>query len=359
MVLPYLLFWLNGQVFNWSNAPLLIMSWALHAWLGFILVRSFLDASRSEPRAARISVSAIMVTLLFYGAQFENFIWAMQLSFFLTFTLAAIAFGAHSRRRYVVTLLAATGSSLSMVNGLLVWPALSAQALILRRGVRAFLWPLVVAVAFGMAYSKNWGYMGGEPLHPITLLQQFLECIGGPANNLSGYFALFCGLTLVAVLGVCAYREFVSQGKPETRVPLSVLGAMTAFALGTTVLMVLGRKQAPTNFGDSLALPSRYLTDILILWACVSALAWLGRVRAFLALSVILVVSSAPTVFPSMLWWRSYFANDTRAIADALCHQREHPSMLSLHPDKPTLIRVTKELKERHQAFGADPWCQE
>jgi hypothetical protein len=282
LVIPRLLFladarWGSLGSLTWLTMAIQFSHIALLIALAWLLLgrRSF---------ACFILASTVILNLMLCPFQMENFLWSFQVPFVLVYAAATASFmllPLANRSIWFVALAATAGvvSSLTMANGLLVWPILVLQACYLRLNRKAVI---LLAIAGGIPIASYlWHYqtaamgmgllgMLRDPLHAIMLLGLLLA---GPLDFMSiragAVAALLAPIpaTYLAIRAIRALRCRMS----DQRWP-SALAAVILFLLLTSIGIVAGRL-SPAWFEalhGEFPLPSRIFTPICLFWAGVA-----------------------------------------------------------------------------------------
>ena len=305
-----------------------VLSAGLHAGL---LIYVF---QRQSPSWNALMIFASLAFVSAYTpSQYENFISGFQVQFIQVWLFASLAFAAlilavdEDERGnggtvwFFASILFGLASSLSMANGIAVWPLLLILAI--WRGVR--LWQVGVIALFGAAivayevmdFEAPRGH--GDPAETIGQIGTVLryvtryvtagfEPIGSLGQEIIG------GLSLVALL-LFSIRAILRHKQSDGSVGFFL--ALAAFVVAAALLTALGR----AKFGLGQASSSRYVTPAMIYWVALSGLAYEyfhethrpKWVLAGLALGVLFL-----TVVPfvdGVMSFRSIWANKESRIA--------------------------------------------
>ncbi len=291
-VIPRLLFYLDVKLFSFRNTPLLCLSWA--SLLLQVVVISAVNRSLFGSILSWRFVAALIVTLNLYLSSFqmENLIWALQIQYILVFTFATLSFTlfASSLTARRGTLLLSTSflcaflGSLTMANGLLIWPVLALQAVLCKSSRRVWAGALLAFVLLSGIYTVGYVMpdtgMGlrGQFHRPGRAIEIALMVVGGPLSNQNYQASVVAGAAgiLAAMISAFAIRRDSRPALPSIHL------AIAAFSAGTAALTVWGRI-SPEFVKQHIAvraemLPSRYQTFSFIFWASLFALAlWVTR----------------------------------------------------------------------------------
>jgi hypothetical protein len=305
LVLARLLFEIDFRLFGGSgvfNLTLVYVFQILHAAVLIGLAR--MAGLAGTPLVA---TGGLVVSLLFWGAQIENFTSGFQHQFTGVFALAALAFAALARTVeaeqastatvggsgrpgsagagwIALSLLAAVGSVASMANGLAALGLLAAAsvAMGLRRGRVALI--VVTFVLLAAAYlngyvtpahhAKPSAVLFGAPDRVIAYVCLYLggpfgvplaDAVAaagwGPVDVLRRDFSIAFGAA-AALGGVLAALAALRFRGPQ-RAGRLALASCGVFILATAFVTALGR----ADFPFEQALSSRYATPALALWA--------------------------------------------------------------------------------------------
>jgi len=257
----------------------------LCAW-GYIF-RKVADFSGASLRTA-LGITAFC---LFSPNQYENFVWAFQITFVIPGLAATISLAAllHHKRNQnsnrtiaysdslLLALFAATLGSLSMVNGLLIWPLLLLTAVILRLSFKVLLLIGTCAATMLAFYLK--GYANESQLLPVLRSKPFevvkflLLYFGESWKRISLGLGIGLAVAVVCVVLV-SYVRFLLSRSTIDRFVLLLLGIIL-FCLGTGFMTAVGR----IRLGMAQAFTSRYQTIAMLFWLCAALLAirWLWK----------------------------------------------------------------------------------
>jgi hypothetical protein len=279
-VIPRLVYFADIQ---WAaHAPLIWLTLSLQAILiTQICALSWILVGRKSRLLFAASLAAIL-NLMLSPLQMENLVWSMQFSFPLVYAAACASFLCLAlrayRARFVFLLLAvsaATAASLSMANGILVWPVLAAQAIYLRLPRRVTMAIALIGAAIIAAYCWNYPVppigmgLSGTMRHPLdaTLLLGLL--LGGVLNPFS--LPLGIGASLFAIAGA-VYLGWRTLREPSAARPWpSALVAILIFVLMSVAAAVPGR-MSPLWLSQNTPVPSRLFTMVQLFWAVLAIL---------------------------------------------------------------------------------------
>lgn len=278
-VIPRLVFFADLQ---WaSRAPLIWLTMSLQAMLIALLCALSWVLIGRKSRALFAASAAVILNLMLSPLQMENFVWSMQFTFPLVYAAAFVSFLclAAFRNRTTVFLaaaaIAATIASLTMANGILVWPVLLGQAIYLRLPRRVTIAIALLGAAIIAAYCRQYPVppigmgISGMLRHPIdaTLLIGLL--LGGALSPSS--LPVGIGATLLALAwAVCVgWRELRASSAP--RPWLSTLAALLVFVLMSAASTVAGR-MSPQWLSGNTPVPSRCFTLVQLFWAVLAIL---------------------------------------------------------------------------------------
>ena len=343
LVVPSLLFAIDRQLFHAREWFLLVCSFALQAVSAVMLWRLFARTAPSE-RSEDVMAGAVIVSCLFSGQQYVNFIWGFQVQFLLVYccaigSLLALLKGAEHRqdgrdgRWLVVSTVLAAAATYSMANGILVWPLLILLAW--RLGTPRLQIAAVAAAAALVGVPYFWGWHRNaavpspfaSPAHAATVALFWLGHLGSPLSALSGpgyesavilAARIAGGVVLFTVLAgyVALWRSERSNGAR------AVLLHFCGLVIGSSALMAAGRSQI-----ESEMFTPRYLTPAYLLWVCLLIWAWpllrrIPRPALYTALTGALLAGIGihqGTVLQRVRDWAASFrVGETAAVAGVL-----------------------------------------
>jgi len=276
LVIPRLIFladarWLSFASLTWLTILVQFVHIALLIGLAWLLL------GRKAPALFVLAI-AVILNLMLSPFQMENFVWGMQTMFTLVLAAATAAFVCLSFENLGLCIVFGVIASLTMPNGILVWPILLAQALYLRRGRKVAL--ALAAVGISVIGFYLWRYtrppelglgLGGMIRHPIEAIELLGLTIGVPFR-LSLPMDVAVGLLTLVITGYV----FLRAAWPRTaeRKPFASLFAIVLFSLLSLLSLVAGRLTPQALHVDSRdPLPGRYFTMICLFWASVGLLA--------------------------------------------------------------------------------------
>jgi hypothetical protein len=279
--IPKLFYLADLYLFHGTNAFLLSVIFCIQllhtSWLAFIYAR----LGRLSGAAWRTAVG-LTAMCLFGFKQVENFLFGSDLPLVLPYFGATIAISSlamyyqglqenSSARPRILFLLvswcAAAMASLSLTNGLLLWPILLVLALIWRLPKSSTICTAVLGVTliglWSIGYSNHVSRLSPSSL---WLASRYLRILYGNSwSSINGSFGLLLAsvaipLTAVACLWYLAKR-------PNDVFAVTLL-SLAGFMLGSSFATALGR----ASLGLEGARASRYQTGALLLWCCLGVL---------------------------------------------------------------------------------------
>jgi hypothetical protein len=286
-VIPRLVYFADVQ---WAaHAPLIWLTLSLQAILiAQICALSWILIGRRSRLLFAASL-AVILNLMLSPLQMENFVWSMQFTFPLVYAAACTSFmclaaGAVRTRSVFLPLAiaAAVVASLSMANGILVWPVLTAQAAGLRLPRRVTIAIAAVGAAIIAAYCSSYPVppigmgLSGMLRHPLDASLLIGLLLGGALNPISPPLGI--GASLLALAGA-GYLGWKQLAKPSSARPwLLALVALLVFVLMSAATTVAGR-MSPQWLSRNTPVPSRLFTMVQLFWAVLAILILYGTSR--------------------------------------------------------------------------------
>ncbi|RTZ43169.1 hypothetical protein EKL30_09800 [Candidimonas sp. SYP-B2681] len=302
IVLARVFFWLDANWFGGRNVFLFVAAVLLQSLTAMVFIT---QAAQGRRRGSIFLIAGLCLVLLFSWIQYENFTWGFQSQFIAVYLFALMASAVFSRGindgrprmpALYWSIVPAVLATVSMGNGLLVFPLLVFQSLLLRRPLKELAVPLIAGAVVGLVYFTGFTKPDiGLPSVPLAdalwLVPHFFLSFMGSATyfliqdfTVSALFGLF---SLVAMLAmtfslyrhrkVTPYRSFLIAG--YAFIAIAALAAATG--------------RYPLGLGQ--AVVSRYGTPMLISWACLFLLAYDVAVKAALRRAVVLVAVGLAT----------------------------------------------------------------
>ena len=280
MLFPKLFYLTDLYLFHGTNVFLLLSIFCLQlahlTWLGVVYYR----VGQLSGGAWRTAIGITAVCLFGY-AQWENFLHGFQVQMILAFFAETVSitslgmyhlsqdeFGRRNTKLLLLSWAAAIIATLSLTNGLLLWPVLLVLGLIWGFGRR-----IIVATAFlGAAVIALWriGYSAPELEHtipPVMGLARFVLLLHAGSWSFLGlrYGTVLAALAIPAT--VCALLWVLWKRRGDV-FAVSLL-TLCAFLLASSFMTAVGRLKYGEEYGLS---QSRYQSGALLFWCCLSIL---------------------------------------------------------------------------------------
>lgn len=291
LVAPKILFAIDHLVFHARGWFLLLCAFSFQALTGFML---WWLAGRAYPqgRTERLVQAAVIVSCLFSGQQWVNFVWPFQVQFPMVYCAAAAALFAlwKSTERdwqsgapwFAASLVMAAIATYSMANGALLWPILILAAFWLKMPRRWTGAMAAGAILIGATYFYHW-HKTSAPIQPpaserLPRAVIFgLAHLGSPLSPLANLrdsvsfrlaFAAIPGL----VLAIALLAGFVTLWKRRDLFngARAVLVFYCVYLGSASAAMAYGRSDEDLLESFS----PRYLTPSYILWTSMLLAAW-------------------------------------------------------------------------------------
>jgi hypothetical protein len=370
LVIPRLLFladarWLSFTSLTWLTMAVQFLHIALLIALAWRLLGR-------KPPALLLAGVALILNLLLSPLQIQNFIWGMQTMFplvFLSATAACLSLAWRSRWSAPVAIACAVVSSLTMPNGILLWPVLVAQSIYLKRGrkvaialsavgavvIAAYLWRYVRPAELGMG-------IGGMLRHPLDSVLLTGLILGGPFRFIIPVDVAL-GLLALAVTAHLAIR--VSRlPAPQPSWPSALL-AILVFLVLSSLSLIAGRlTPAFLRAGAKDLLGVQYFTMICLFWTCVGLLALYSyRVRQlptpalcfYAMLFACLLLTGIRRQLIEAEDWADFFLGVDAAGAAIVMDVPDEVLLSHLWPVKTERDQRTDYLRQHHLALFHDP----
>ena len=357
ILFPRLLIWLDVSLFGARNISLFLFTFAVQTahWLLWIFaIRRWGPADRG----LRWTIAGIFGYCLFCPNQIENFVWAFQFSFLLTFFLATLAFVSVLLAEEVkapkhlvgVEIAASVLAVCNIAAGLLIWPFLIALSFLRKASRRVLIVLMLVAIASYIAYFA--GYQ--QPAYhsslwtslqsPKLLLRYVLTLFGTSWWFLLPHLARTIALVAICLAALLFFSDLRQPGGIGKLEPL--LFVEIAFLLTASVVTALGR----VTLGIGQASSSRYQTPAMLFWASLASLLllWLnqcGRVRLLMAARLLTL---AVVLLSCLGMWPIYAANEQRArelgrACEVVSSGRLEPGITDKLLDRPDVLKRGSE----------------
>lgn len=374
ILVPRLVFLLDRWLFRETNVADFAANVLAQGTLVLLLV--FLSNGHNSQRLTTLPWTlGLALGLLFWAAQYENFIWGFQIAFFLVSLAAASAFTALALLRPTVWALGLVVVLESVAvytnaNGIVVPFLMVPLAMRLGRPRSHVLVLAVFAVGLLASYMVDYHSPTGHSnpaeawRHVGAVVPYILAELGSPFGTLAGSkkieVAIGLGVIAVIALGLLGWR-LISRREASAPRDL-VLLAIACFVFGTVVLTAMGRAE---RFGLGQAFASRYATPVLLFWFSIIVLASRcfrpdgdGRLLVGMILTIPLlgvVVISQPLFTRGGL----HVASERREAIPALLSGVRDLSVLERIypvPDPEVILEDLPLLRAAHASIFADEW---
>jgi hypothetical protein len=253
-----------------------------------------------------LSITGFFAFCIFCPTQVENFYWALQVSFLLSFFFSSTSFicliWLSTRQRpwsaIILSSAAAFLAESTLASGFFTWLVLwvTARYLAFKRTHIAALVGIGLACSFAYVYHYQTPKVHSDPLvsirQPGRVAQYLFEYIGHPLSA----FVLYPRIlgTVLSLAAIACILFLLKRG--ETRTLALALGMNLCFILLTGLVTALGR----LKFGIQEADASRYQTPVMLYWACVFTALLLGaaQLRSWQHVLTLNVVALAAMLLP-------------------------------------------------------------
>jgi hypothetical protein len=275
IVFSRILFWLDIVLFDGMNIFTVVCNFVLLGLLAFLLWGE-------QRRGSSIDLSSwlvggVVVAFLFLWTQNENLKWGFQSQGFAVFLFGALAFAQMSREptgnwKLIAAFACAGLATISMGNGIVVFPILAVQAMILRRRWMDVFACLAAGAVAAVAYYSDYS-VPSPPTAPeaqmigVTQAKYFLIFLGNPIYWIYNSIVLcaFFGVASLIIMVTATTIVFLKgQITPYRSFLIAIYGMCIASSLGTT--------HSRWMLGLNYAASSRYTTTVLISWTVISLL---------------------------------------------------------------------------------------
>jgi len=285
MLFPRIVFLALARLSGWNISYELAANIVLATGILAVLLHQTRSTSSSlGARGAGFLIPALSLTV-FSLKQADNWLWGLQLSFFLNALavvsgIIALAMPAFRWWRFLAAVFLGVVASYSTANGLLYWFVALPVLFALPRGRRntkrlcRAIWLLAAAATIG---SYLYDYHGsdagaavasilGHPLDHVTYVLCYLGNPVGPNHILATCLAGALGLLALLVTGLLLVRS-----RHLTPGALAPYYSLALYSLGSACLTSVGR----ASLGALQAKVSRYVTMASPLWIAVLVLLYL------------------------------------------------------------------------------------
>lgn len=274
---------LSGWDTRWELFASLLIGMCSFVVLRGVLSRTSDILSASERALVGVATSF----LVFSAAQWENWLWGWQLSWFLGvfFSLSAVAsFTQRSRTALGFAIVGGVLAQFSLGAGAVIWPIGVVMLATLKRWKECSVWTVAGAIAVGVYlidYSTSPAPTDAGAMQTLSAKTTYaLAYLGRPLTVKDGEVAIVASIAV----GVLLFIVFVASSWSIWREPMSMRLiaspwiAIGLFAIGSAALT----SEARVSLGVHQALSSRYTTVAVLLSIANVVLTWLavrGRER--------------------------------------------------------------------------------
>ncbi len=373
---PRLLFRLSAAYLHFATLPFTLVSLTAQALMILAMVLLLRRLFRGHGELFWLSAIALG-HLLLSSLQMEVFVEAIGVQYTIGYAsgVGAIVLlgirpggGPGEGRYFWMAVALAAISSGCLVIGLVVWPILIVEALVLllpaRRLTEIAATGVVLALAYAVGYVRPDMGMGagGALRHPLQALWVTCLVLGGPISLYSHWLGVACGaIGTVAALGLSVHFVRVRCLTPA-RLGLLLI---VAFVLASAASVALGRISPEwlNSRGSNPPLPSRYLVPPFIFWAallpiclaCPSA----GRFTRLAAACVLAIVLGLTVGAWKWQWWMprawAISSQDYDAIGSGfIMSVSDQERMGRIFPDEELRTSLVAYMRQEHLSVFAE-----
>lgn len=316
LVLLKAIFWVDLTVFNGSHVFLVAVNLILvaltAATLVLLLVERLRDSRSSlRPLSGLILISAVVVVLPFAWMQGEDLVFPYHAQFLMNNVapLASFVLIGMSARRFGLGERSATWllwlgivlvilSPWTSASGLLVPFVAAALVWAIGMGWRWTLMLIGVGVVSFIVYSIDSPFLGSGDggaitnltSQPLEVLRFWLLYLGRPWSHVTGeaWIGGVAGTSFVLITVVYVVRMMTSN---ERSISGLTTAAFPVYMLATAGITAAGR----VSFGMEQVQAIRYLTPMLVAWACLVILAapsiqnWIAQGASMILLAMLVI----------------------------------------------------------------------
>ena len=280
---PRLLLLLDYLLVSGRNIFVLLCSFLLQLLTATILVRGICQQRRTFGWQLTLFLVALTIVLLFSATQLENFVHAWNVCFYVTIAAATASLRAlvcaHEgllrrethwlpRAWLAAAFASAIVASYSMINGLLVWPALVVVGFTRRcsgRWIALFLiGAFVVAGLYFIDYPRR-TLAALELLNPREALWWITAYLGAPLSREYGTWGRILGGVAIVLSAALLVRLII--WRPNLTPIESVCLGLLVVTLGTAGMTTSGRIYLSGGWSAP-----RYQSFVLLFWLCLAVL---------------------------------------------------------------------------------------
>lgn len=317
VVMSRILFWIDMRWFGGVNIFTIAMNVILHLAIACVFVLAYARYAKRRSSVPAVTGIALLASMVWMRG--DNFNWGFQSEFALVYLFAMLAFlcyalstTQHGILRQALAFLFATGSMLSMANGLLSFPLLIVIGLVLAFSWQRLLFAAMVTSIAWVIYFAGYQHppIHSDPAnavqhHLLGVLHYALLFLGSPVKFLGAHIGTATAFGGLLVTGATLMLVRLQRAHS--------FSGYRAFLAATFVFVVLAALLAGVEcfgMGIETAASSRYTTPGLVGWLSVFLLfADMVEPRNFWRLVGLMAV----TIMPLALWSQRRLADDHSA----------------------------------------------
>lgn len=268
--------------------PLMWLSWLLIALLAWVAAERFFQTVSARQSQFRAAYLIAFLALIFGVVQYENWLWGLQIDFFMTqvFVLASsivLSFGSFPFWSQLgLIALCAVGASSCSGQGMLLWisTAITSQLVLktwrtrvltlgaLCIGLIFFVWQYKVDSLGQLNHASEFGWVLHEP---GVFIRGVFALAGDPAVYWAGYRRLLIAPAVGAILFAGCVGQCIVAYKSRTLPRSAPFINLCLFGFLYCGLVALGRGHHGYN---DWFLTSRYTTHALLIPVGMLGLSW-------------------------------------------------------------------------------------
>ena len=284
ILISRMLFWLDLEYFKGLGVFLVCVNLVIQLGTAFVFFAVISKKLKADPH--KTAIYAFIFCLLFSWVQRENFIWAFQSQFLFVFMFSLLSFlnmgryTADNKNHYLLlSLFFGCCATFSMANGLLVFPLLVVQALLLRTSRLSLATIIAVGITVSIIYFIDYhkpvrhdSAIQSILQHPLLVTVFTLTYLGSPFVFVLGqsYLVTAAGFFFLTAAGVCLYCIIKKHALDYVNVTLFIF---LLFIVGTAFATASGR----IFLGVDGALANRYATPALMGWITLVLIGFINR----------------------------------------------------------------------------------
>lgn len=384
LVLAKAFFWIDMHYFDGNKILLFTFNLLFSAFLSIALATNYHGVINKK------IIYSLIIIFCFSWLQFENYIWAFQSQFFLSYLIPLCSFislNYYFKKKQeiylLLSLILGVISSVTMANGVMVLPLLVVMGAFLAIPKRFIFYYfsfsfLVINLYFFdfiklldshisllgnfNTYVENpdkYGYFYALKQMPLKTIAYYLKYLSGPFSiflETKPFISIFFGFFILVISIFLCITILIKNFRSNIYHAHNAIVWFSAYLFGTAIITTLGRVYISQD------IPTRYLTPSLLIWCCAIILYFsFFKNKKILQLGIILITIPLLALIPNQantLQEHPFIYLHKVAVVSSLLKVQDEPTQSKAYFNISSLNKIINEHKLSEKSIFSEEYIK-